>query len=63
MRGLPTALLITIGVLAVLLGVWWILQGTGIVPVGFKAHHMQWAWRGIGLAAGGAFVVMLSRRL
>ena len=55
-------LLGVIGVLMVLLGVWWILQGTGIVPVGFMANQMPWAYRGIGLAVVGGGVIFLSRR-
>ncbi|HEY4943014.1 MAG TPA: hypothetical protein VII56_16415 [Rhizomicrobium sp.] len=55
-------LLLTVCALAVLLGVWWILQGTGAVTTGFKAHHMTWAWRGMGLVAGGLLMAFLSRR-
>jgi formate hydrogenlyase subunit 3/multisubunit Na+/H+ antiporter MnhD subunit len=52
-----------VGSLAVLLGVWWILQGTGIAPVGFMANHIEWAYRGAGLALVGFILVTLSRRL
>jgi hypothetical protein len=55
-------LLAVIGVSMVLLGVWWILQGTGVVPVGFMANQMPWAYRGIGLAVVGGGVLFLSRR-
>ena len=63
MKGFFRVLLLTIGVLAMLLGVWWILQGTGIVPIGFMANQMTWAWRGIALAAGGLIVAIISRRI
>ena len=51
------------GILALLLGSWWILQGTGVVPVGFMANHMEWAWRGIGVAVVGLVVIYISRRM
>ena len=56
------ALLIA-GLLATLLGVWWICQGTGLVPIGFMANHMTWAYRGMGLVTGGLLIVFVSRRL
>ena len=51
------------GILALLLGCWWILQGTGVVPVGFMANHMEWAYRGIGVAVVGLVVIYTSRRM
>ena len=36
-----------VGVLLILVGTWWILQGTGIVPIGFMANQVQWALTGI----------------
>jgi hypothetical protein len=33
--------------LMLLSGTWWILQGTGIAPVGFMARRMEWAYIGI----------------
>ncbi len=36
-----------VGVILALLGTVWILQGTGIVPVGFMANHIQYAYAGI----------------
>jgi len=62
MRVLRVVVLI-IGLLAILLGGWWVLQGTGIVPVGFMARHMEWAYRGVGLAVIGAAAVFFSRRM
>jgi hypothetical protein len=54
---------LVIGLLAILLGGWWVLQGTGIVPVGFMARHMEWAYRGVGLAVVGVTAVFISRRM
>lgn len=52
-----------VGVLLVLLGVWWILQGTNIVPVGFMAGHMQYALLGLVTAIiGGGLIVYINRR-
>ncbi len=51
------------GAILVLLGVWWILQGTNIVPVGFMAGHMQYALLGIVTAiVGAALIVYVNRR-
>jgi hypothetical protein len=63
MRGFFRTMLLIVGVLSVLLGAWWIAQGTGLVPVGFMANHMQWAWRGAVLAAFGAALMFVSRRV
>jgi hypothetical protein len=63
MKGFFKTLLLTIGVLATLLGIWWICQGTGLVPIGFMANHMTWAYRGAGLVAIGLLTVWGSRRL
>ena len=56
-------IVLVIGILAILLGGWWVLQGTGIVPVGFMARHMEWAYRGVGLAVVGVVAVFISRRI
>ncbi len=55
--------LLVVGLLAALLGVWWICQGTGLVPVGFMANHMTWAYRGMGLVVFGALLTWGSRRV
>ncbi len=39
-----------IGLGLTLLGLFWIVQGTGVVPVGFMANQVQWAV--IGLVVG-----------
>jgi len=36
-----------LGVLLILTGTVWILQGTGIVPVGGMANQSQWTYIGI----------------
>jgi hypothetical protein len=38
-----------LGILFVLTGIVWILQGTGIFPVGGMAYQSQWTYIGIGL--------------
>jgi hypothetical protein len=55
--------ILVLGILVLLLGSWWILQGTGVVPIGFMAHQMAWAWRGAGLAVVGLIAVVISRRI
>lgn len=51
-----------VGVLAMLLGAWWIAQGTGLAPIGFMANDMNWAYRGAGLLVVGLIVVAFARR-
>lgn len=63
MRGFFRWLLLAVAVLSVLLGIWWVLQGTGLAPIGFMANHMQWAYRGAGLIVFGLIVGFLGRRL
>jgi hypothetical protein len=50
------------GILAMLLGVWWILQGTGLAPVGFMANQMPWAYRGVALVILGGAALFFTRR-
>jgi hypothetical protein len=63
MRGFWKTLLLVVGGLSILLGLWWVAQGTGLAPIGFMANHMQWAYRGAVLAAFGVVLVVVSRRL
>lgn len=58
---MKTALAI-ISVLAMLLGALWIAQGTGLVPVGFMANQMEWAYRGGGLVVAGLALLIFARR-
>jgi len=57
--------LFVIGILAVVMGLLWLGQGTGIVPwpkQSFMINQITWAYRGIGLAIAGLFIVLISRR-
>jgi hypothetical protein len=53
-----------LGVLLALMGTVWILQGTGVYPVGFMAYQPKWTYFGIvlDLAAIALFVVANRRR-
>ncbi len=52
-----------VGVILTLIGFFWILQGTGIVPVGVMAHQGQWAVIGLVLGIVGAgLLVYINRR-
>jgi hypothetical protein len=46
-----------IGGLAALLGLWWVLQGTGLAPIGFMANQVEWAYRGAGLLVAAIVVI------
>jgi len=59
-------LLLATGVLAVLIGLIWIGQGTGIFPYpasSFMINQTPWILRGAILAAIGVAVLLLVRRL
>ena len=59
-----TALLV-IGIIATLLGLVWIGQGTGYFPYppsSFMISQMPWAYRGIVLAVIGLGLIWYSRR-
>ena len=54
-----------LGILAVLIGLVWIGQGTGHFPYpaqSFMVRQMQWAWYGAALLAAGLVAIVLSRR-
>ncbi len=58
--------LLALGCLAVLMGVVWIGQGTGVFPYpaeSFMIDQMPWAYRGIALAIAGLVVAWMSRRV
>jgi hypothetical protein len=60
-----TALLI-VGILALLVGVIWIGQGTGYFPypaASFMINETPWAYRGAVLAVVGLIAVVVSRRM
>ena len=54
--------LVFAGVLAMLLGTFWVLQGTGVVPLGFMANDINWAYRGAALFVVALLVVAQMRR-
>jgi hypothetical protein len=51
-----------LGVLLALMGAFFILQGTGIVPIGFMANHIEYAYEGIVVMAIGAGLVWFANR-
>jgi hypothetical protein len=62
---LKTALLV-IGILAVLVGLIWVGQGTGYFPYpaeSFMINQTPWVYWGAGLAALGLIAVLVSRRI
>ena len=62
---MKTALLV-VGILAVLVGLIWVGQGTGYFPYpaeSFMINQMPWVYRGAGLAALGLIMVLVSRRI
>jgi len=64
MGGLKTLLFI-VGVIAVLMGLLWAGQGSGIVPwpaTSPMINQSPWVWRGLLLAVVGLAVVWWSRR-
>ena len=62
---MKTALLV-VGILAVLVGLIWVGQGTGYFPYpaeSFMINQMPWVYRGAGLAVLGLIMVLVSRRI
>jgi hypothetical protein len=58
--------LLIVGILAILVGVIWIGQGTGYFPypaASFMINEMPWAYRGAILAVIGLIAVVVSRRM
>lgn len=51
-----------VGVLLFLMGTLWFLQGTGIVPVGGMAYHIQYAYAGLFVDVIGAGALVLANR-
>ena len=61
MRGL----LLTLGILALLIGLVWIGQGTGTITwpqSSFMISQIQWAWYGAALAVVGLVLIWRGRR-
>jgi len=64
-RNLRPALLI-VGILAVLMGLLWVGQGSGHFPYprsSFMIDQSPWIYRGLVLALAGLAVIVISRRL
>jgi uncharacterized membrane protein len=64
MKGLKTAGFV-LGILATIIGIIWIGQGTGYFPYpasSFMINQSPWIYRGAGLAVIGIIVIFLSRR-
>ena len=62
---MKTALLV-VGILAVLIGLVWVGQGTGYFPYpasSFMINQMPWVYWGAGLAALGLIALLVSRRI
>lgn len=58
-------LFLTLGVVALLIGLLWIGQGTGLVnwpQSSFMISQTQWAYYGAGTALFGAILIWLARR-
>jgi len=58
--------LLSVGVMAILVGVIWIGQGTGYFPYprsSFMINDTAWAYYGIALAVLGLVAVAVSRRI
>jgi hypothetical protein len=58
--------LLVVGILAVLIGLVWMGQGTGYFPypaTSFMINQMPWFYRGVVLALLGVVVVVVSRRM
>jgi hypothetical protein len=59
-------ILLIVGILAVVIGLVWIGQGTGYFPypkTSFMIGQMPWAYRGGVLAVIGVVVIFVSRRI
>lgn len=66
MRGLLRVVLLIAGILALLMGLLWVGQGTGIIrwPAdSFMIDVSAWTIRGLILALAGGAVILISRRV
>ena len=55
-------LLRILGVLAILVGTVWMLQGIGVLPGSFMTGQMVWFWTGLGTAGVGFVLIVVSTR-
>ncbi len=51
-----------VSVLTMLIGTVWVTQGTGLVPLGFMANDITWAYRGAALFVIALFALAQVRR-
>jgi len=51
-----------IGVILTVIGIFWILQGTGIVPIGLMARQSQWTIIGLVMGIVGLGLVVYVNR-
>jgi len=54
--------LLVLGVLLILGGLVWILQGVNVLPGSFMTGDPGWAWRGAGMLVVGIALIVVSRR-
>jgi hypothetical protein len=50
------------GILCVLMGGTWFLQGINVLPGSFMTGQIEWAYYGAGLAVVGMLLIVLPRR-
>lgn len=55
--------LVILGILLLLIGTIWILQGVNILPGSFMTGQMRWAYAGIATAAIGGGLLWIARRV
>jgi hypothetical protein len=63
MMGVVRVTLYVVGIIAIAMGLLWILQGAGVVPIGFMAHQTPWIYRGAMLAFAGVVLALVSRSM
>jgi hypothetical protein len=51
-----------LGVILVLIGLVWILQGVNILPGSMMSGHIQYSYIGIAVDAAGIFLLVLANR-
>ena len=64
--GILKIALLVVGILAVLIGLIWVGQGTGYFPYpaeSFMINQMPWVYRGAVLAVLGVVAAVVSRRM
>jgi hypothetical protein len=64
--GIARVVLLVAGIIAILIGLIWVGQGTGYFPYpasSFMINQMPWVYRGAVLAALGLIAVLASRRI